>query len=263
MTVDAHCHASTHWYEPIDTLLYAMDRCSVDRAVLVQMLDSTDSTDMIAARRAHPDRLRFIAAIDPAAPDAVCALDTAVAAGAVGLRMRSTWRSAGTDPLDLWRAIAGAGLCVSMVGPASSFIDGSLTEIATACPDLTIVLEHLGGLARPDVGDRDALLPLVCAIAVHPNIALKVTGLGQVAPKRPDLDEATPPLDLAAVPQLFGAIIAAFGANRLMWGSDFPPVAAREGYANALGWTRALFEQNWPETVTDIFGGNAVRTFGW
>ena len=231
--------------------------------MLVQMLGSTDSSQMIAARRAHPDRLRFIAAIDPAAPDALCALDAAVAAGAVGLRIRSTWRSAGADPLILWRAIASAGLCVSMVGPTSSFIDGSLTEIAAACPDLRIVLEHLGGLARPDVGGRDSLLPLVCAMAVHPNIALKVPGLGQVAPKMPDLDKATPPLDLAAVPHLFGALIAAFGANRLMWGSDFPPVSAREGYANALNWTRALFEHHWPETVSDIFGGNAIRTFGW
>jgi predicted TIM-barrel fold metal-dependent hydrolase len=26
----------------------------------------------------------------------------------------------------------------------------------------------------------------------------------------------------------------AFGASRIMWGSDFPPVAGREGYRNAL-----------------------------
>ena len=26
----------------------------------------------------------------------------------------------------------------------------------------------------------------------------------------------------------------AFGARRMMWGSDFPPVASREGYKNAL-----------------------------
>ena len=28
--------------------------------------------------------------------------------------------------------------------------------------------------------------------------------------------------------------IEAFDANRLMWGSDFPPSAGREGYGNAL-----------------------------
>jgi predicted TIM-barrel fold metal-dependent hydrolase len=29
----------------------------------------------------------------------------------------------------------------------------------------------------------------------------------------------------------------AFGASRIMWGSDFPPVVGREGYRNALQWT--------------------------
>jgi L-fuconolactonase len=29
----------------------------------------------------------------------------------------------------------------------------------------------------------------------------------------------------------------AFGPSRLMWGGDFPPVAGREGYRNALHWT--------------------------
>ena len=28
--------------------------------------------------------------------------------------------------------------------------------------------------------------------------------------------------------------IEAFGANRLMWGSDFPPSTGHEGYDNAL-----------------------------
>jgi predicted TIM-barrel fold metal-dependent hydrolase len=29
----------------------------------------------------------------------------------------------------------------------------------------------------------------------------------------------------------------AFGASRMMWGSDFPSVAGREGYRNTLQWT--------------------------
>ena len=28
----------------------------------------------------------------------------------------------------------------------------------------------------------------------------------------------------------------AFGVGRMMWGSDFPPAAGREGYGNALRW---------------------------
>ena len=55
--------------------------------------------------------------------------------------------------------------------------------------------------------------------------------------------------------------LEAFGAERLLWGSDFPVVASREGYANALNWTRALFEGRPQEEVDTIFGGNAERIF--
>jgi hypothetical protein len=35
--VDAHGHASLDWYEPIETLLFEMDRHGVDQAVLIQI----------------------------------------------------------------------------------------------------------------------------------------------------------------------------------------------------------------------------------
>ena len=53
----------------------------------------------------------------------------------------------------------------------------------------------------------------------------------------------------------------AFGPSRLMWGSDFPPVAGREGYRNALRLTMAQFE-NRPASERDaIFGGTALAVF--
>ena len=36
------------------------------------------------------------------------------------------------------------------------------------------------------------------------------------------------------IPPVIEMAIDAFGAQRLMWGSDFPPSASREGYGNAL-----------------------------
>lgn len=264
MIVDTHCHASSRWYEPIDTLLFNMDRCGVDRAVLVQLLGSTDSTDMAEAQRAHPDRFRYVAAIDPLAPDAIAVIEAAANEGAVGLRMRAAWRSPGDDPLALWRAVASSGLRVSMVGSASSFTDGELAEIALACPDLPIILEHLGGLGRPDVGDRDAALRAVIALSSHPNVMLKLPGLGQVAPRLPGIDAAGAlPLDMKGVEPLLASILDAFGADRLMWGSDFPPVASREGYANALGWTRDLIDRVSPGAASLIFEETAARVFGF
>jgi len=263
MIVDSHCHASSRWYEPVDTLLFNMDRCGVDRAILVQLLGSTNNADMIAACRAHPDRFAFVAAIDPAAPDAAQALARAVDSGARGLRMRAGWRQAQGDPLALWRMVEMAGLRVSMVGPVASFTDGSLAEVAAACPALHIIVEHLGGLARPDVGNRMAALPHLIALAHHANVAVKLPGLGQIAPRNADFDAGERPIDMTCVHDLLAPVIGAFGADRLLWGSDFPPVASREGYANALNWTRDFIGRHWPEAVQGCFGGTARRIFGF
>lgn len=69
------------------------------------------------------------------------------------------------------------------------------------------------------------------ALAKYPTVYMKVPGLGEISTRA--MPVRTPfPLDDA--PPLIEMAIEAFGANRLMWGSDFPPSAGREGYGNAL-----------------------------
>lgn len=260
MIIDSHCHASDRWYEPVETLLFRMDACGVDRAVLVQLLGAFDNSEPAALARRHPDRLSWVGAIAPEELDPWAQLQRLAAAGMAGVRLRPGARSPGEDPLAIWRAAEAAGLAVSCVGSSADLTSESFTAIVRAVPNLLIVLEHLGGLARPDVGDRAAALPKVLALAAHANVQLKVPGLGQLAPRKPSLDEAGSPLDLSGVSALLDTVVAAFGADRLMWGSDFPPVAAREGYANALNWTRDLLAKAGHD-VTAIFGASAERIF--
>ncbi len=40
--VDSHCHISPVWYEPVESLLFQMDRNDVAHAVLIQMNDFGD-----------------------------------------------------------------------------------------------------------------------------------------------------------------------------------------------------------------------------
>jgi L-fuconolactonase len=256
--IDAHCHIADRWYEPVDTLLFAMDRAGVDRAVMIQVLGSTDNTAMRAAVAAHPDRLRFVAAPDPGAADAAA---RAIDAGAVGLRLRPALGADRAAALAPWQAAERAGLTISVAGPATAMIDGDLAAIAAACPRLPLVIEHLGGLARADIGDRQAVLAPVCALAALGTIHVKLTGLGQLAPRLPSIDRAPVPLDLAGIDALLDPVIATFGPDRLLWGSDFPPVAAREGYANALGWSRDDLARRMPDAIAAAFGANALRLF--
>ena len=62
-----------------------------------------------------------------------------------------------------------------------------------------------------------------------------------------------PVLDLA---------VDAFGPARMMWGSDFPPVSRREGYANALRWPREhLGARLSKPQLAQMFGGVAERIY--
>ena len=58
---------------------------------------------------------------------------------------------------------------------------------------------------------------------------------------------------------LLDMALDAFGPRRMMWGSDFPPVSAREGYANALAFTMKHFADRSEQDREWIFGATANR----
>ena len=43
IVVDTHCHAGVHKYEPVDFLLFHMEKARVDKAVLIQYGGNTDN----------------------------------------------------------------------------------------------------------------------------------------------------------------------------------------------------------------------------
>ena len=53
----------------------------------------------------------------------------------------------------------------------------------------------------------------------------------------------------------------AFGPERMMWGSDYPPVSGREGYANALRLPRQFLKPKGEKALELMFGGVAKRLF--
>ena len=57
------------------------------------------------------------------------------------------------------------------------------------------------------------------------------------------------------------AAMTAMGYRNVMWGSDYPVVSSREGYANALNWTRAALSSRPAAEIDAMFGGNARAIF--
>jgi L-fuconolactonase len=120
-------------------------------------------------------------------------------------------------------------------------------------------MEHLVGLgfARPPANPpvHDELL----ALARFPNLYVKIPGLGEFCQRAMPVRE--PFMFVEPIPPLLPRFYEAFGARRLMWGSDFPPVAGREGYGNALHLPMAQLEAIPAADREAIFGGTALEVF--
>ena len=71
----------------------------------------------------------------------------------------------------------------------------------------------------------------VIAAAAQPNIYVKVSGMGNVAAP----DDEYPYARLAWIPQ---SLRAAYGADRLIWGSDYPVSRRHMTYAQTLSTVR-------------------------
>jgi L-fuconolactonase len=261
MIVDSHAHVSPIWYEPVESLLAQMDRAGVSQAVLVQLLGQYDNDYLIDCRRRHPGRFAVVAAVDPASPNAIDAVRRLADAGAAAIRLRPTARSPGDDPLAIWETIQACGLSVSCVGNSQAHAAAEFEALVAALPRLIFVLEHFGGTSQADASEEQrAARRSVFRLARYPNVFLKLPGLGELLPRKPQLPSDGLPLDLSGKAILAEAL-RAFGAHRLMWGSDFPVVSSREGYANALRWCQAAFPDASDADRAAMFGGTARTVY--
>ena len=260
IVVDSHCHASLAWYEPVETLLFQMERHGVAHAVLVQMQGQTDNDYQFACVRRYPGRFAPVVLVDPAQPDAPETLRRLAAQGASGVRLGPTARSPGADPLAIWRAAGALGLTVSCGGAGAAFASAAFAALVESVPEVTIVLEHLGSVSRPDRNDAErAARERAFALARYPNTAIKVTGLGEFCTRA--LPVSAPFPFVRPIPDYLERAYAAFGPQRMLWGSDYPPAGAREGYGNALHLTQAEFAAKSEADRAAIFGGTALRIF--
>jgi L-fuconolactonase len=249
------------WYEPVETLLFQMDRNNVDAAILIQMLGQTDNIYQQECLERYPGRFASVVIVDHTLPTASELLADLVQEGASGIRLRATMRSPEDDPLAIWRTAERLGLAVSCSGSSADFVSPEFQELLKALPTLKVVVEHLASSSGPDRTDEQRQLRQAAfrTLSGYPNVLIKIHGFGEIAPRA--MPPRFPlPFEEPIAPY-FHQVYDAFGPERIMWGSDFPPVAGREGYTNALYLCRDEFADRPAEARELIFGGTATRTF--
>ena len=255
--VDAQAYVSDVWYLPVESLIGEMSRAGVERAVLVQYDGEIDNDYQFDAVRRYPGRFANVVAVDYAKPGAPATLAELAKLGAVGVRIPASFRSPGSDPLAIWKAAADLNLAVSCSGTPADFCSDAFGQIVAAYPHLPFVIEHAGG-AYGSQAPIDALKK-VYALAKYPNAYIKIGGISEFDRR---LTPVVEPFPFAVpLPPVLDLVYAAFGAHRMMWGSDYPPVAGKEGYHNALGYTFAQFKDKSADDRAWIFGRTAATVF--
>jgi predicted TIM-barrel fold metal-dependent hydrolase len=84
--------------------------------------------------------------------------------------------------------------------------------LATACPDVTFVLQHAGMLEDTSPAGRAAWRAAMARLAACPNVVCKLSGLGTFIHRN----------DPAHVAAIVAESVAMFGADRCLFGSNFP-----------------------------------------
>ena len=257
--IDAHVHTALHIYEPIEIVLAQMEHNGVEKTVLIQSTTTTDNTYLIESLRRFPGRFAAVCRVDADSGHALHDLEEWAAEGCTGIRLRNFQRSPGSDPLAIWRRAEQLGLPVSVGGPADVFASEDFHRLVVAVPDLKIVLEHLAGMGEYALGDRRqrAEPPYsdyqqALKLSAYPNIYMKIHGMGEICP---------PPFPYPQIPPFVKMAYDVFGPQRMMWGSDFPPVSLREGYRNALRFTMEKMPFCSEADLEWIFGKTALSVF--
>lgn len=131
---------------------------------------------------------------------------------------------------------------------------GALLAFAQRHPGLAIVIDHA---AKPEIalGRLDPWRQDMAALAALPRVHCKLSGL---------LTEAGAHARASALEPYVAHLFATFGAERLVWGSDWPVLNLAAEYADWLAMAQALCKDQpgMDDThMAAIFGGNARRIY--
>ena len=206
---------------PVTTeqMIAAMDKAGVAKAAIVQASTcyGHDNSYVADAVAAYPDRFTGVFSVDVLASDAPERMRHWVKRGLTGLRLftigstmpdQASWLD---DPktYPAWQCASELGLSICLQMSATAL--PQMIRLAERFPKVRIILDHM---ARPQIEDGPpyAAAASLFALAKYPSVYLKLTERNFTQSRK---GKATPET-------FFPKLVAAFGASRLAWGSNYP-----------------------------------------
>jgi predicted TIM-barrel fold metal-dependent hydrolase len=206
---------------PVSTeqMIVAMDKAGVAKSAIVQASTcyGHDNSYVADAVAAHPERFTGVFSVDVLAPDAPQRMRHWVSRGLTGMRLftigstmpdQASWLD---DPktYPAWETAGELGLSICLQMSAKAF--PQMIKMTERFPKVKIILDHM---ARPVLQDGPpyAAAASLFELARYPSVYLKLTPRSFIESRS---GKATPE-------SFFAKLVAAFGAQRLAWGSNYP-----------------------------------------
>jgi L-fuconolactonase len=275
--IDSHQHvwdparAAYDWLGPelapidqamdFEQLLPELTAAGVDFTVQVQSADNPEDTELMRESAARHPQVAGIVGYAPVEDPEACARTIQSWAGdplMVGVR---TLIHNQPDPEWLLRPevgeglalLADAGLCFDVVAVLPRHLE-LVPIIAERHPRLRLVIDHL---AKPPIGlaHREPWWDLIAAAAQHPNVYAKVSGLYSATGDSGawTTDSVRPFVERA---------LEVFGADRLMYGGDWPISVLSGGYTRVWNGLLPIFDALAPADREQVLGRTAAEFYG-
>ena len=124
-------------------------------------------------------------------------------------------------------------------------------KIASAHPDLVIIVDHLG---RCHSGLQSEFGPVLVKLAARNNVHVKLSAIDALSVEKFPFVDMWP---------LVGMLFQEFGPSRLMWGSDWPHVRQGVAYDQCHDPIREALAEASEHDLHKIFNRTATRLFGF
>ena len=244
--IDGYTHCGLSKYYPYETLRGVLDAAGVSRVVIVQHMGEYDNAYLGGLTREHPDTVACVGLVnhrDPRARDQLAEL--AEGGDLKGVRLTSEMMF---ERPELVMAAAHLGLIIQAMphhAPADwvPYLEAAIARH----PETRVMLSHLATPRLQDAPDFAPQQP-VWDLARHPGVMFQLSFPSRYAPHPHE-----------PVYPVIAQAVEAFGAERIVWGSNYPASGGLDEYLADL---MLLLDGKLPvpdEAIEAIAGGNARR----
>ena len=237
---------------PPELLISLMRSNGVARTVIIQVIHYRwDNSFLLSVLKRYPTLFHGVCRVNPQDPAAPDHLSQLTGEGFRGVRLSPAagpeggWIR-GPLMLPLWRRCAQLGVPMTILTTAPRLPD--LVPLIEANPELTVVIDHMADCPanRPD------LLKLLLDLARYPKVFVKISDMWVVSQQ---------PYPYPDAQDQVKRLMAAYGAHRLMWATNWPVSLAQLPYARIVELYRGHMSFLAPEERHEILSGTVQRVW--